>query len=882
MHDGAPPAASPRSADIAAIRLSLSASPGRPAMRTAAVIPFVACAVIGYLTLLVPPVIASTSELVITGVLMVVVVGGAVALPWERLPVWSHSIMPLAFFAVIALMRDSSGATSSALTPMVAIPVLWLVLFGDHWALHVAAIATALVFVLPVLLVGPPAYPVSDWRRALLWMAVVWLIGPYAQRVVAGLGHRERQLTRLLLELDDVHRQWRSLSDELPDTAILVVNEQLRYVLISGSGAFRQGIAGWEGRTLSETSSAENIAILEPLYRGALAGRRGTGVLSATLSGDQHEVVVVPYRQAGAPRALVVARDVSEASRREQQIRALHRRIERLIEDAPTGMCVAALDGSVTRVNPALREILGAVPQGATIQDLGLVRDLAATLAAARRSPARRQSAEITLRPEGSPARDLAVDVVLLDAAERGDGDGDDEILLHVHDISERRRFEEQLRHLAQHDPLTGLANRRSFDETLQDHLRACARYGARGAVLMLDLDHFKEVNDRFGHDVGDQLIVSVGQVLRRELRESDTVSRLGGDEFAVLLPRADRAEAELVARRVVDAVRAEVSAFRSGAARPISVSVGVVVVSDARMTAKELLVAADMTMYDAKEAGRDRYEVFDALDHGAPRTAARINWAVRIREALQQDSFVLHAQPVVDLVTRRTTGAELLLRMVDADGVLIPPARFLYIAERMGLAPQVDRWVVQRSLALIGDLPRPRRPRIHLNVSARSLDDPRFSDDVAALVEAADVDPAGLTFEITETAAIAHMERARGFARRLQQLGCRLALDDFGAGHASFYYLKHLPFDVVKIDGEFVRSCTTDESDRLVIAAVVAFSRGTARQVVAEFIGDELTATTLRDMGVDLGQGYHLGRPVPWEEFSAAWAAEQDAAPAS
>ncbi|MEJ7651825.1 MAG: EAL domain-containing protein [Nakamurella sp.] len=722
-----------------------------PALRAAAVVPFAVCTAVGFLLLLVPPYQRSAAEYVASGLLLVVVLVAAVVLPWERWPGWTHAIPPLSFFLVIAVMLDLSGGSSSVLTPIVTVPVLWLALFGSRWALHAAAVATGLLFLVPLVLIGGADYPASGWRRAVMWMAVVWIVVPFVQAAVRRLAARERELVDLNADLEAADRQWQLFASQLPDSVVLIVDADLRYELIAGAGTLRERMDGWVGSTLFETSSAENIALLEPLYRGALAGERGEVELFATANGLLHEVTAVPFVHHGRTSAMVVAWDVSAAQNRELEIR-------------------------------------------------------------------------------------------------------------HV---------QQQLEHLASHDPLTGLVNRRRFDLALDQHLAACARSGSQGAVLMLDLDQFKEVNDTFGHGVGDQLIVSVGGLLRAMLPESTTVARLGGDEFAVLLPRGARAEAEQVAQLIVEGVRGRTAPAEQSFARALTVSVGVVMISEATTSAADLLVAADMTMYDAKDAGRDRYEIFDARDSASPHTAARISWATRIRQALRDDRFVLHAQPVVDLRTGQVAGAELLLRMLDDDDSLIQPARFLHVAERMGLAPAVDRWVTGRAVGMLQETTAIGRPvRLSVNVSAHSLNDLDFIDDIEDLVRAAGVDPQQLVFEITETAAIANMERARMFADRLHALGCRLALDDFGAGHASFYYLKHLPFDFIKIDGEFVRSCTTDTFDRLVIASVVAFSAGTGRQVVAEYVGDEATALALREMQVDFGQGFHLGKPVPWQDF--------------
>jgi diguanylate cyclase (GGDEF)-like protein/PAS domain S-box-containing protein len=451
-------------------------------------------------------------------------------------------------------------------------------------------------------------------------------------------------------------------------------------------------------------------------------------------------------------------------------------------------------------------------------------------------------------------------------------------MLSQFEDVTERRRYEAELRHLADHDPLTGLLNRRSFERELERHVAHVERYGPRGAVIVLDLDHFKTINDTLGHGVGDELITRVAQALRVRLRASDVLARLGGDEFAVLLPEGGREEAVGVAEDILATVRGQAVLASSGHARRVTASLGIALLEPGRrLTPDAVLVEADLAMYEAKEAGRDRYAVADgerADDH----VATRISWADMIRDALAEDRFVLHAQPIVDVDSGRIGQYELLLRMLGADGELIPPGAFLAVAERFDLIGQIDRWVVRRGIAMLAEASQAGRDiTIEVNLSGRSTGDPELLALIEAELHESGVDPARLIFEITETTAVANIAAAQAFAVRLADLGCRFALDDFGAGFGSFYYLKHLPFDYLKIDGEFVRHCAEDRTDQLVIQAVVDIARGLGKRTVAEQVGDDATIALLRRLGVDQAQGYLLGRPAPLEEWLA-----RDEAPAS
>jgi diguanylate cyclase (GGDEF)-like protein/PAS domain S-box-containing protein len=423
-----------------------------------------------------------------------------------------------------------------------------------------------------------------------------------------------------------------------------------------------------------------------------------------------------------------------------------------------------------------------------------------------------------------------------------------------LRDVTERRRFEAELRRLADHDHLTALFNRRRFEE----ELAACGR----GAVLLLDLDRFKYVNDFHGHSAGDEVVRMTGRTLTSVVADDGVVARLGGDEFAILLPGANRVRAEHVAERVLAAVRAQQVTLGT---LPVTTtaSLGVVPFGHGDAHVDDVLAAADMAMYAAKEAGGNRSYVLDDEDEFVGEMQARLAWAHQIRRALDEDRFVLYWQPIIDLGTGLVTHREVLLRMVGDDGRIIPPGAFIDTAERFDLIQEIDRWVVRAAIRLLAGDPS-WEGRIEVNLSGKSTGDPALTAMIEHELLESGVDPARLVFEITETAAIANMEQARAFAERLKGVGCRFALDDFGAGFSSFYYLKHLPLDYLKIDGDFIRSLTSSDTDQLVVRSMVDIARGMGMKTIAEFVEDAETAEMLRAMGVDYSQGYHHGRPLP------------------
>jgi diguanylate cyclase (GGDEF)-like protein/PAS domain S-box-containing protein len=438
--------------------------------------------------------------------------------------------------------------------------------------------------------------------------------------------------------------------------------------------------------------------------------------------------------------------------------------------------------------------------------------------------------------------------------------------IVQLQDISERKELAGRLEELVDHDFLTGLFNRRHFEQELARELERASRYGSPGAVFLIDVDNFKTVNDTFGHTVGDDLLKGIAGSLKHRMRHSDTLARVGGDEFAVLLPQTRADQAMAVAADIVKALDKQ-TAVLANQSLHITASLGVA--SFDGLSHLEVMEHADVAMYGAKQAGRNRVVVYKPLSRERDRAASPCNDADRMRLALEEDQFVLYCQPILNLETNAVSQYELLLRLQDVEGRQpLTPNSFLYIAERFGLIPAIDLWVVRKAIALIAAYKRAgQRLALNVNLSGKSMGDATLAGLIEnALVEEG-IDPACLVFEITEMAAIANLQKARSFADRMHRCGCGLALDDFGAGLASFYYLKNFPFDYIKIDGEFVRRLSINPVDLLVIQAIVGIAQGMGKKTVAEFVADASSVCLLRDCGVDYAQGYHIGLPRPIAE---------------
>jgi diguanylate cyclase (GGDEF)-like protein/PAS domain S-box-containing protein len=430
-------------------------------------------------------------------------------------------------------------------------------------------------------------------------------------------------------------------------------------------------------------------------------------------------------------------------------------------------------------------------------------------------------------------------------------------------DITEQHLATLRIEHLAMHDALTDLPNRHS----LQRCIEAAMQGNAIGALLFIDMDHFKYINDNFGHRAGDQLIVGVGSVLREVMRMSGgELYRLGGDEFAIHLPEALRRESIDIAERALDAVRHyRFQASEQKIVANLSVSVGIALYPFHGSDLPSLLSNTDIAMYQAKDLGRNRYVLFDQSSDNLRSTHKRIHWAKKLRDALDDDRLVLFAQPVVRLDDLQPVHHEILVRLRDEDGRHIAPSQFIELAESLGIVQEVDMRVVEKLLDFM-HVNRREAPRLRyfVNLSRVSISDERWIKRFMALLKRSSVDLRQLVFEITETAAMSEIDVTLNFINRVKEMGCRFALDDFGAGFSSFYFLKRFEVDYLKIDGSFIRDLATDESSRIFVRALNDVARGLNKQVIAEWVETEEALRVLAEMGAQFGQGYLFYHPVP------------------
>ncbi len=428
------------------------------------------------------------------------------------------------------------------------------------------------------------------------------------------------------------------------------------------------------------------------------------------------------------------------------------------------------------------------------------------------------------------------------------------------HALAEARKANDQIIHMAEHDALTGLLNRRRFHNELERWTLFAVRYQRNLALIFIDLDNFKLINDTHGHLAGDLYLVEVANLLTRCMRTTDIVARWGGDEFAILLPETSREAATLVANKLLHRFNTSDIDLDGQTVRP-SASIGIALYPEHTTDIDTLTMYADAAMYEAKDAGRNCWRLYSSSPQEIERVQANIKWEGRLRRALENDQFILFYQPLLRLSDNTTPGYEALLRMEDCDGQLISPGLFLESAEHFGLTVPIDQMVIRkaaRKIAALSDYPL----WISLNLSRTSLDNPELFEQIEKAVNENALRPGQLHIEITEMAALEYLNKTRTLITKLKSIGCSVVLDDFGHGPAT-HFLQQLPVDMVKINSELTRSLSTQPGSQALVRDIVALAHEKGIQVTAKCIEDETHINLLRNLGVDFAQGFAIGVPV-------------------
>ncbi|WPB56279.1 EAL domain-containing protein [Xylophilus sp. GOD-11R] len=581
-------------------------------------------------------------------------------------------------------------------------------------------------------------------------------------------------------------------------------------------------------------------------------------------------------REGATVRLSGASQDVTERRRLAQKLAEQHELLRVTLQSIGDAVITTDQFGQVTWLNPVAERMTGWLGSEALGRPVAEVFHLV-----------HEESREVALNPvqaclaEGRMVT-LAQRSLLVsrDGSERGiedsaapiRNDGGDLLgaVLVFHDVSEQRRLSSEMTYRATHDSLTGLVNRAEFDHRLERTLAQSRSSDSENALLYIDLDQFKLVNDSCGHAVGDELLQQVSRLLREAVRSRDTLARLGGDEFAILLTHCNTVQARRVAQTICD--RMDVFRFLHGDRRfRVGASIGLAPLDRRWANIDAAKQAADAACFAAKEGGRNRVHEWLDTDAGLRARHGQMQWAARIENAIDNDEFVLFGQRMQALsVPAAGLHAEVLLRLRDEDGSLIPPGAFLPAAERFHLATRIDRWVVTHAVRWLS---QPEAVRmvgcLHVNLSGQSVSDRAFHAWVhTLLMEAGDAIRSRLCFEITETSAVTHMADAALFVDRIRAVGVRVALDDFGAGASSFGYLKKLRVDYLKIDGQFIRDLVTDPLAEAAVRCFIDVSRVMGLRTVAEFVEEPAVMARLADNGVHFAQGYLVHRPSPIDEL--------------
>ena len=441
-------------------------------------------------------------------------------------------------------------------------------------------------------------------------------------------------------------------------------------------------------------------------------------------------------------------------------------------------------------------------------------------------------------------------------------------------DVTEQRNFAKEIKYQAAHDALTDAYNRQSFEDLVETAFSNKGKGTNPDSVLYIDLDRFKLVNDTCGHAAGDLVLQKVVEILNDNVRSTDVVARIGGDEFAILLYNCPQDRAFTIAQSICNEVSSH--RFNTGdCTHRIGASIGLVPIEDHWDNYVGVLQAADSACYVAKESGRNRVHVHQKEEDGIHQEQS--GWASRIESALDENRFVLHAQRIAPNANRKHENHyEVLIRMIDEEGDLVFPGAFIPPAERFHLIGKIDRWVFDTVLSTLNQLKKEKSPlpRLFMNLSGRSFNDPQIRDYIESQIGKNKDLAKNICLEITETVALSNIEQTVPFMKRMRKLGVKFALDDFGSGVSSFAYLKNLPADLLKIDGEFVKGISKHPVDHMAVRHMIEYAEVLGLESIAEFVEDESTRESLESIGVDYLQGYLIHRPEPLENVIEAYKA--------
>ncbi|MCB1743842.1 MAG: EAL domain-containing protein [Gammaproteobacteria bacterium] len=732
--------------------------------------------------------------------------------------------------------------------------------------------------------VNPPAAPDYGGLAVILSLASALLMAVVLLQWVQGVRRRREQALVYASEqrLRESEARYRTLVENAPEAIVLFDLDLMRFIDANANalelfGLEREQLQSRDPISLSPrlqpcgTSSAElALTLLARAESGERVLFEWTHLHSSGRSvPTEVQLVMLPFTGRRLLRASI--RDVSERLAAQNALMVKSAQLEATLQNTDEGICMVDADMVMVAYNRRFLELFDLPEERFSPGDplIDFVRYNVERGEYGTGDTEQLVQRYMDKARQSAPHRSLHIrpDGMVLEMRLRALPDGG--FVKSYTDITETHRLSERLLYQARHDSLTDLLNRREFEACLRRVLDDCVDRGGEHAVCFLDLDQFKIINDTCGHAAGDELLRQLGRMLSTCVRETDSLARLGGDEFAVLLNDCDGIHARRLALELRDAVEAFRFSWRGKLFR-VGVSIGVVPVNAHSGTVNEVLSAADTACYAAKDQGRNRVHVHTENDTELSIRQGEMHWALRLQQAIDDDRLCLVCQPIHALSATAERGEhyELLVRLLDEDGSLIGPDKFLPAAERYSLIGALDRWVVKRALSILGDDPRAlaRLSACAINLSGQSLGDDEFLDFITDAIRASGVPADKIVFELTETAAISNLGTATHFMQSLKRIGCRFALDDFGSGLSSFAYLKNLPVDFLKIDGMFVKDIVDDPIDMALVNSINEIGHVMGKRTIAERVENEAVLNRLRQMGVDYVQGYLIGKPRPFQ----------------
>jgi len=709
--------------------------------------------------------------------------------------------------------------------------------------------------------------------------SVTQALQPIQELITRSGATRHAELGRLRPQSTDeigfitqiIGKLFRQLGEQESHMRAVVETAAEGIIVVDGKGRVRTFNTAAEklfGYSASEIRQRSLQPLLPRLFDAGhniqlVAGERELEGRHRNGSTVQMSVRVSPMRSNGERLYTCLVADITRRKSMEQQLRDAESRYRDLVETAHDMVWTMDTEGRLTYVNRACTTIYGLTPGEMQRRRLHEFRS-------PDHPPVDHDAIDALLAGEDT----VQFETVHLDnenkphflsfsARSHKDAAGDvQRISGTTRDITEQKAFQHQLSYNAEHDPLTGMFNRNYFQEELERTVARAARNGTSCALFFVDLDQFKYINDTLGHAAGDRLLVDIAALLSMHVREGDLLARFGGDEFTLLLYNIGKRDV----LRAAENFRALCDDYRFNVddkSWNVSASIGIAMIDRHTTSAEEVLSHADLACNMAKQQGRNRVNLYNPADLGKADMQADMSWATQVRDMLEHDRFQLVYQPIVSTDSGEILDHEVLVRMVCDDGQVILPGGFMPAAERFGLIHSVDRWIVRRAIQELAALHQNGQcVSFSINLSGKAFEDQTLLPLIRQLLGDSALDPTWVTFEITETAAIANLAAAEAFISALKDIGCQFALDDFGSGFSSFAYLKHLPVDKLKIDGAFVKGMAHSSVDQAMVESMNQVAHALGKQTVAECVENAETLKILREMGVDRAQGNHIAQP--------------------